>query len=352
MGSSRCRAPDSRRILIVPYMWIGDFVRCHTVVQAHATAVPTAPSTCWRPRCARRSPITCRACAKGSSADLPRRRLGLIEHLELAARLKAEHYGSALVMSRNWKAALAPFLAGIPERTGFVGEARFVLLNDRAMASVRCRGWSTSAGCSLCRPAPPCPRVASTGACGPARRRSPPGGKARLGRRRCGRSWRWRPARWGRRKRWPAATYAELTRRLLAEGLAVWVVGGPRRKGAGARDYRRHRPPAISPAPTCATAILALAAAAVAVSNDSGLLHVAAALGTPSIGIFGPTSPLALGAAQSARRRHRDEDRARLPALPQAGPAGSAITAACATYRQATSSRRPSARSPRLLPAG
>jgi len=38
-------------------------------------------------------------------------------------------------------------------------------------------------------------------------------------------------------------------------------------------------------------AILALAAATVAVSNDSGLLHVAAALGTPSIGIFGPTSP-------------------------------------------------------------
>ena len=38
-------------------------------------------------------------------------------------------------------------------------------------------------------------------------------------------------------------------------------------------------------------AILALAAAAAAVSNDSGLLHIAAALGTPSIGIFGPTSP-------------------------------------------------------------
>jgi heptosyltransferase-2 len=38
-------------------------------------------------------------------------------------------------------------------------------------------------------------------------------------------------------------------------------------------------------------AILALAASDVAVSNDSGLLHVAAAMGTPSIGIFGPTSP-------------------------------------------------------------
>ena len=43
--------------------------------------------------------------------------------------------------------------------------------------------------------------------------------------------------------------------------------------------------------PDLRNAILALAAATVAVSNDSGLLHVAAALGTPSIGIFGPTSP-------------------------------------------------------------
>ena len=43
--------------------------------------------------------------------------------------------------------------------------------------------------------------------------------------------------------------------------------------------------------PDLRNAILALAAATVAVSNDSGLLHVAAALGTPTIGIFGPTSP-------------------------------------------------------------
>ena len=43
--------------------------------------------------------------------------------------------------------------------------------------------------------------------------------------------------------------------------------------------------------PDLRNAILALAAADAAVSNDSGLLHVAAALGTPAVGIFGPTSP-------------------------------------------------------------
>ena len=50
--------------------------------------------------------------------------------MALAKRLKREGYGTALVMPRTWKSALAPFFAGIPERTGFVGEARFILLND------------------------------------------------------------------------------------------------------------------------------------------------------------------------------------------------------------------------------
>jgi heptosyltransferase-2 len=76
----------------------------------------------------------------------------------------------------------------------------------------------------------------------------------------------------------------------MAEGFAVWVVGGPDEKPLAAeiigdtmaRDLTGH---------DLRNAILALAAAAVAVSNDSGLLHVAAALGTPAIGIFGPTSP-------------------------------------------------------------
>src|SRR5258708_12179578 len=74
-----------------------------------------------------------------------------------------------------------------------------------------------------------------------------------------------------------------------AEGHWIWVVGGPGEKelageiadGADIRDLT---------GPDLRNAILALAAATVAVSNDSGLLHVAAALGTPAIGIFSPTS--------------------------------------------------------------
>src|SRR5262249_21845441 len=62
--------------------------------------------------------------------DLPRQRLGLRQNRELATRLRAEGYSQALIMPRTWKSALAPMLAGIPLRTGFLGEFRFGLLND------------------------------------------------------------------------------------------------------------------------------------------------------------------------------------------------------------------------------
>jgi heptosyltransferase-2 len=100
------------------------------------------------------------------------------------------------------------------------------------------------------------------------------------------------PGAVGPSKRWPVFAYAEVAKRLTQEGVAVWVVGGPGEKslatqiiadaGSLARDLT---------GTDLRGAILALAAADVAISNDSGLLHVAAALGTPAVGIFGPTSP-------------------------------------------------------------
>jgi heptosyltransferase-2 len=100
------------------------------------------------------------------------------------------------------------------------------------------------------------------------------------------------PGAVGPSKRWPSAYYAELARRLAGEGNDVWVIGGPGEQALAAEIS--------TAAPThvrdltgadLRNAILALAAAQAAVSNDSGLLHVAAAIGTPAIGIFGPTSP-------------------------------------------------------------
>jgi lipopolysaccharide heptosyltransferase II len=80
---------------------------------------------------------------------------------------------------------------------------------------------------------------------------------------------------------------------LLAEcGLDVWVVGGPSEKALAAEIVATGGPRVRDLTGTdLRNGILAMAAANVAVSNDSGLMHIAAALGTPTMGIFGPTSP-------------------------------------------------------------
>src|ERR1700721_1859878 len=122
-------AADPRPILIVPYMWIGDFVRGHSVVRVRKQRWPNRPidllvtSLC--------APLVdyMPGVRSGVVWDLPRGRLAVAKQWGLAAQLRARNYGTALVLPRTWKSAIAPALAGIPERVGFVGEARFGLIN-------------------------------------------------------------------------------------------------------------------------------------------------------------------------------------------------------------------------------
>src|SRR5690349_9365468 len=121
---------NSAPILIVPYMWIGDFVRCHSAVKLLNEQYPGRPvdllssSLC--------APLTdyMPGVRKALVLDLPRRSLPISLYRALAQRLSEERYGQAIVMPRTWKSALAPALAGIPKRTGFLGEMRFGLIND------------------------------------------------------------------------------------------------------------------------------------------------------------------------------------------------------------------------------
>src|SRR5450631_1617673 len=123
--------PNSTKpVLILPYVWIGDFVRCHSVVKLLRAQAPDRPvdivsNTLCAPLADYMPGVR-----KAIVIDLPRRRLGVALQQELANKLREGRYAQALVMSRKWKAALAPWLAGIPLRTGFVGETRFGLLND------------------------------------------------------------------------------------------------------------------------------------------------------------------------------------------------------------------------------
>jgi lipopolysaccharide heptosyltransferase II len=279
-------------VLIVPYVWIGDFVRVHSVVkllraQNPKRAVDMVSSTLCAPLADYMPGVRA-----AIVADLPRRRLGLAQQRALAATLRAGHYGQALVMSRKWKAALAPWLAGIPLRTGFVGEWRYSLLNDvregerklprmiDQMGALALAPWAAmpsdwpqpelkvparevDAWCTRQGLADDDPPIVTLS-----------------------------PGAVGEGKAWPPEHYAVLARALIKQNMSVWVLGGPNEAmiarqiaavaGSRVRDLT---------GPDLRDAILALAAADVSVTNDSGLMHVSAAIGTPTVAIFGPTSP-------------------------------------------------------------
>ena len=254
---------------------------------------------------------------KAIIADLPRKRLSFRQHRALARRLRQDGYGRALIMPRTWKSALAPWLAGIPVRTGFVGEVRLGIVNDVRWGERKLQRMVDRCACLAL------PKDAALPAEWPQPVLSVPGGEVAAWRQKMGLLPTGRPVvalapgAVGPAKRWHA--YGELARRLSAAGTQVWVLGGPSEKElaaeiagpdpANARDLTGH---------DLRNAILALAAADVAVSNDSGLLHVAAAIGTPSIGIFGPTSPWHWAPLNPLQATLEPPATPAMPAMPQA----------------------------------
>ena len=279
---------DTRPILIIPYMWIGDFVRGHTVVRVLNERWPNRPvDLLTTPLCA---PLVdyMPGVRSGIVWDLPRSRLAVARQWGLASLLRARNYGTALILPRTWKSAIAPTLAGIPERIGFVGEARFGLVNKwRWGEKALPRFIDKNAALALPDKAP-----------------LPPEWPAPQLNVRAGEAERWRqanglgsskaialaPGSVGVSKRW--TYYAEAAKLLAERGLDVWVVGGPGEK-AMAQEIVATGGPRVRDltGADLRNGILAMAAASVAISNDSGLMHIAAALGTPTMGIFGPTSP-------------------------------------------------------------
>lgn len=279
-------------VVIVPYVWIGDFVRCHSVVKLLRSknperAVDIVSSTLCAPLADYMPGIR-----RTIIADLPRRRLGIALQRQLARQLREGHYGQALVMSRKWKAALAPWLAGIPVRTGFAGECRSGLLNDMRFGERKLPRMIDQMGALALPKGDPLPDD------WPLPELKVPANElqAWLTQHRLASEGRpivaLSPGAVGPGKAWPASHYAELATSLTKDGASIWVLGGPAetqlaKKIAAAAGDRVRDLTGVD----LRNAILALAAADISVTNDSGLMHVSAAVGTPTIAIFGPTSP-------------------------------------------------------------
>lgn len=208
----------------------------------------------------------------------------------LGRRIARVGFAQAYVLPNSWKSALVPFFAGIPKRTGYTGEARLFLLNDRhtldKAALPRLVERYVALARSLDRPTPN-PRLRSTpeqqraarGALGLPADVAPivfcPG------------------AEYGPAKRWPARHFADLARRVAMPRSPVWLVGSHKDQAIGAEIEHLSGGVAINLCgrTSLEQAIDLIAGASWVVSNDSGLMHVAAALDRPLAALYGSSSP-------------------------------------------------------------
>jgi len=203
-------------------------------------------------------------------------------------------YDRAIVLPNSLKSALVPWHAGIPERIGYRGEWRYGLLTDmrlldeKAMPLLvdRFAALAQAAGEALERPVP-APRL----------RADPASLAATLARHGLEGE---RPvlalcpgAEYGPAKRWPARHFAEVARLHVAMGWRVWLLGSAKDATAAAEIVALAGAPVrdLSGKTSLAEAIDLLSAAGRVVSNDSGLMHIAAAFDRPMAAIFGSSSP-------------------------------------------------------------
>lgn len=271
------------RTLIVAPAWVGDMAMAHAIVpglaargaEVHMLApAATAPL-------AERMPGVAAVYETGTRHG----EFGWKARRAVGRRLRPLGFAQAIVLPNSWKAALAPALAGIPRRTGFVGEARLGLLNDWRRLDQARLPRLVDRFAALADVAPSPPRLLSDAAAGRRLRRQH--GLAADG-----------PvvalcpgAAFGPAKRWPAAHFAALARRCAAAGSEVWVLGGQADAATGAAIAAQAPARNLAGRTSLLAAVDLLAAASAVVSNDSGLMHVAAALGKPLTVVYGATTP-------------------------------------------------------------
>jgi heptosyltransferase-2 len=282
----------AERILIVAPSWVGDAVLSEPLVAVlrEPFGVP-AIDVLVPPWCA---PVYARVRGVGEVIESPfaHGELALSRRRALARELRGRGYAWAFVLPNSFKSALVPWLARIPRRIGYAGEARGMLLTDarrldrKGLPRLVDRFVALAVPPGRLVPTPPAPVLV------------PDAANAAAAMRTLGLSTR-RPvailcpgAEYGPAKRWPAEHFIALARRFLDQGFAVWLLGSPNDQPA-ARPIARALADVrdLTGATDLGTAIDLLSLASVVVSNDSGLMHAAAAVGRPLIALFGSSSP-------------------------------------------------------------
>ncbi|MGI6852005.1 lipopolysaccharide heptosyltransferase II [Mesorhizobium sp. 1B3] len=272
-------------ILVIGPRWVGDMVMAQSLFialrQIHPGAVIDVMAPAWA------APLVGRMPEVRTRIDAPfsRKKLEFGLRRRIGRSLKGR-YDQAFVMQGSWKSALVPFFAGIPRRTGHRREMRYGLINDIVPLPDAIKRKTAQAFFGLARGGtfqPPQLAIDKDNQVALLARHSLPEKQfvALMP-----------GAEFGPAKRWPSEKYAAFARKMMEDGLQVALFGSANDKPVTS-EIADLAPGAIDLAGTTRLedAIDLIAAARLAVSNDSGLMHIAAAVGTPVVAVYGSTSP-------------------------------------------------------------
>jgi heptosyltransferase-2 len=228
--------------------------------------------------------------------DVDHGELALGKRWRAGRALRHPGYAQGIVLPRSAKAALPLLAANIPRRTGYRGEWRYGLLNDirpldRA-ATYRTVDRFIALGLEAGEMLPeraPQPHLEVTGGSGDRALESvglAPTAPGQSILTLCP------GAEYGPAKRWPAEYFAAVARARLADGWRIWLLGSA--KDTAITEQIAQLAPGcedLAGRTTLAQAIDLLATSSAVISNDSGLMHVAAATGRPLVALYGSSDP-------------------------------------------------------------
>lgn len=283
-----------KKILIIGPSWVGDSVMAQPLYRRLCDRYPGVELHVFAP--AWTLPLLARMpeVAKAHLNPFGHGALQLGARWKVARQLAKEKFDQVIVLPNSIKAALIPFFAGIPLRTGFIGESRYGILNDARELDEQQLPMMVERFCALAedkhhpvhRPIPN-PSLSVNEDVQKSLAQSfnldisrpivafCPG------------------AEFGPAKRWPARHFAELAGRFYEQGYHVWLFGSAKDSEISEQITSLSQGKAIN---LCGKtgldqAIDLLGLVKLAICNDSGLMHVAAALGKPLVALYGSSSP-------------------------------------------------------------
>ncbi|TGQ71480.1 MAG: lipopolysaccharide heptosyltransferase II [Mesorhizobium sp.] len=276
---------ESPAILVIGPRWVGDMVMAQCLFSALKELHPNAAIDVLAPAWA--APLVKRMPEIRQQIDFPLKP-GALEftHRRRFGRLLRGRYDRAYVLPGSWKSALIPFFARIPRRFGHLREMRYGLLTDIVPLPKNVKRRTAQAFFGL----------AQGGTFRAPSLSIDMGNQASLLGRHGLEAQKFVAlmpgAEFGPAKRWPSEHYAGLARDFMAKGLKVALFGSKNDRDV-TREITAFAPGVVDLAgqTRLEDAIDLIAAARLAVSNDSGLMHVAAAVGTPIVAVYGSTSP-------------------------------------------------------------